>query len=148
MVYKALKAFKTLPKYSKLEDEIDELNNDNKAMSKRIESLEKELCLAKEALNIYQDMEQGNGQYSDKDFEVYKTLQTKIDDIYFSKRTTNVLAYMDIKTIADLVQYKKNRFATREELWTEDGTRDRRLLGFCRTELRHECRKIQKRVSW
>jgi DNA-binding NarL/FixJ family response regulator len=107
MVYKALKAFKTLPKYSKLEDEIDELKNDNKAMSKRIESLEKELCLAKKALNIYQDMEQGNGQYSDKDFEIYKALQTKTDDIYFSKRTTNVLAYMDVKTLADLVQYKK-----------------------------------------
>jgi DNA-directed RNA polymerase subunit alpha len=52
-------------------------------------------------------MEQGNGQYSDKDFEIYKALQTKTDDIYFSKRTTNVLAYMDVKTLADLVQYKK-----------------------------------------
>lgn len=104
LVNKVLKAFKTLPRYSDLEDKIDELDDDNKALAKRIESLEHELDMAKKALCVYQDMKQGKGEYSD---EIYKALQTKIDDIYFSKRTVNVLAYMEVDTLADLVQYQR-----------------------------------------
>lgn len=106
IVGRTLKAFKTLPRYSELEDEIDGLSGDNKALAKRIESLERELDMAKKALCVYQDMKQGTGEYSDEDFKIYKTLQTKIDDIYFSKRTVNVLAYMEVDTLTDLVQYQ------------------------------------------
>lgn len=107
LVNRTLKAFKTLPRYSELEDEIDELDGDNKALTKRIESLEHELDMAKKALCVYQDMKQGKGEYNDEDFKIYKALQTKIDDIYFSKHTVNVLAYMEVGTLADLVQYQK-----------------------------------------
>lgn len=107
LVNRTLKAFKTLPRYSELEDKIDGLNDDNKALAKRIESLEHELDVAKKAPCVYQDMKQGTGEYNDEDFKIYKTLQTKIDDIFcFSKRTTNVLAYMEVDTLADLVQYR------------------------------------------
>ena len=107
LVNRTLKAFKTLPKYSDLEDKIDELDGDNKALTKRIESLEHELDMAKKALCVYQDMKQGKGEYNDEDFKIYKALQTKIDDIFcFSKRTVNVLAYMEVDTLTDLVQYQ------------------------------------------
>lgn len=103
---KALRAISSLPSYSELEDKIDTLNIDNKALADMCSSLKEKIASLEKRMAIQNDSGSNKSSISIEDVNTYELLQTRVDDMPFQKKAFNVFQYCDIKTLYDLVQYK------------------------------------------
>lgn len=103
---KALRAIRSLPSYSELEEKIDTLNIENKVLADMCSSLREKVASLEKQMAIQNDSGSNKSSISIEDVYMYELLQTRVDDMPFQKKASNVFQYCDIKTLYDLVQYK------------------------------------------
>lgn len=104
---RGLRALRSLPSYSELEDKIEVAENDNKLLSGQCAELQKKIDSLEDELSKYRNIEATGKPYNDDDLNMYELLQTKIEDMDFSVRVKNGLRGNEVETIGNLVQLKE-----------------------------------------
>ncbi len=106
-MHKALRTIESLPSYSDLEDKIERIEIDNINLSEQCNRLQGKIDELNFQFGRYKNINETGNPFTVEDLDMYNLLQTKVEDVGFSKRAFNVLRYLEIKTLCDLVEYNK-----------------------------------------